>query len=64
MGGDLLMGPTVGGFLMLTEVNRGRMTLNEYVGWASENPARVWGLYPNKGSLDPGADGDLTVVDT
>jgi dihydroorotase len=49
--------------LMLNEVNSGRMTLNEYVGWGSENPARVWSLYPNKGSLDPGTDGDITVVD-
>jgi dihydroorotase len=49
--------------LMLTEVNRGRMTLNEYVRWASENPARVWGLYPNKGSLLPGTDADFTIVD-
>lgn len=49
--------------LMLNEVNAGRMTLNQYVRFASENPARVWGLYPKKGSLLPGTDGDFTIVD-
>lgn len=49
--------------LMLTEVNEGRITLNEYVRWASENPARVWGLFPTKGSLLPGTDADITIVD-
>lgn len=49
--------------LMLNEVNNGRMTLNQYVRLASENPARVWQMYPRKGSLRPGADGDLTIVD-
>ncbi|MGQ0668523.1 MAG: allantoinase AllB [Actinomycetota bacterium] len=49
--------------LMLTEVNKGRMTINEYVRFASENPARVWGLYANKGSLLPGTDADFTIVD-
>lgn len=49
--------------LMLTAVTRGRMTLNRYVAVAAENPARIYGLYPRKGTLQVGADGDLTVVD-
>lgn len=49
--------------LMLTAVNQGRMTLNRYVAVAAENPARIYGLYPRKGTLQVGADGDLTVVD-
>jgi dihydroorotase len=49
--------------LMLTEVNKGRMTLNQYVRVASENPARVWQIYPKKGAIRPGSDGDLTIVD-
>jgi dihydropyrimidinase len=28
----------------------------------SENPARVMGLYPRKGSLEPGADADIIIV--
>jgi dihydroorotase (multifunctional complex type) len=49
--------------LMLTEVNAGRFTLNDYARWASENPARSWGLYPRKGTLMVGSDADLVVVD-
>jgi dihydroorotase-like cyclic amidohydrolase len=48
---------------MLTQVNAGRLTLNQYVKLASENPAKVWDMYPQKGSLRIGSDGDLTIVD-
>jgi dihydroorotase len=49
--------------LMLTQVNAGKLTLNQYVKLASENPARVWDMYPQKGLLRIGSDGDLTIVD-
>jgi allantoinase len=49
--------------LMLTEVNKGRMSLNHYVKLASENPAKVWQIYPRKGAIRLGSDGDLTIVD-
>lgn len=49
--------------LMLTEVNRGRLPLEQYVRLACENPARIWGLYPRKGSIHVGADADLVLVD-
>ncbi len=49
--------------LMLTEVNHGRMTLNDYVRWSAINPAKAWGLYPRKGVLKVGADADIVVVD-
>jgi len=49
--------------LMLNEVNKGRMTLNQYVKLASENPAKVWQIYPQKGAIRLGSDGDVTVVD-
>ena len=49
--------------LMLTEVNRGRMTIADYVRWASVNPAKAWGLYPNKGAIQPGADADIAILD-
>jgi allantoinase len=47
----------------LTEVNTGRMTLNHYVKVACENPAKVWQLYPKKGAIRLGSDGDITIVD-
>ena len=49
--------------LMLTEVNRGRLTLEHYVRLVSENPARVWGIYPKKGAIQIGSDADFTLVD-
>ncbi|HET7670465.1 MAG TPA: allantoinase AllB [Burkholderiales bacterium] len=49
--------------LMLTEVNKGRMSISDYVRWASVNPAKAWGLYPNKGVIQPGADADIILVD-
>jgi dihydroorotase len=49
--------------LMLTEVNRGRMSISDYVRWACVHPAKAWGLFPNKGLIQPGADADLAIVD-
>ena len=49
--------------LMLTEVNRGRMSISDYVRWACVNPAKAWGLFPRKGVLQPGADADVVLVD-
>jgi len=49
--------------LMLNEVNKGRLSINDFVRIASETPAKIWSIYPRKGSLLPGADADFTVVD-
>ncbi len=49
--------------LMLTEVNKGRITLSQYVKLACENPARIWQVYPQKGTIRLGSDGDITIVD-
>ncbi len=49
--------------LILTQVNKGRMTLNHYVKVQSENVAKVWQMYPKKGAIRLGSDGDLTIVD-
>jgi dihydroorotase (multifunctional complex type) len=56
-------GVETGAPLLLTEVNKGRLTLNHYVKIACENPAKVWQIYPQKGALRVGSDGDLTIVD-
>jgi dihydroorotase len=49
--------------LMLTEVNRGRATIRDYVRWSADNPAKLWGLYPRKGTLTVGSDADIAIVD-
>src|ERR1700744_4446015 len=49
--------------LMLTEINRGRATIKDYVRWSAENPAKIWGLYPRKGTLTVGSDADIDLVD-
>jgi dihydroorotase len=37
--------------------------VSDYVRWSSFNPAKIWGLYPRKGVIQPGADADIAVVD-
>jgi dihydroorotase-like cyclic amidohydrolase len=48
---------------LLTQVNAGRIQLERLVALTSEHPARILGLYPRKGAIQPGADADLTLVD-
>lgn len=61
--------PGVGGIgailpLMMTEgVSKGRITIEQLVKLTSENAARIWGIYPKKGVLSPGADADIIIVD-
>ncbi|MGH7793790.1 MAG: dihydroorotase [Candidatus Binatia bacterium] len=50
--------------MMLSEgVNQGRISIERLAQVASENPARIFGLYPKKGAIIPGADADLIIVD-
>lgn len=49
---------------MLTEgVHRRGLPLTQLVRLTATNPARRFGLFPRKGSLQPGSDADLVVVD-
>lgn len=41
----------------------GRIQLHHLIQLLSENPARIFGLWPRKGRLEPGADADLVVYD-
>jgi dihydroorotase len=49
--------------LLLNEVNSGKLTLERLVRLCSENPARIFNLYPRKGCITIGADADFVVVD-
>ena len=49
--------------LLLSHREELALTMPDIVRVTSVQPAKVWGLWPQKGSLAPGADGDLTVVD-
>ena len=49
--------------LLLNGVNEGRLSLERLAAVVSENPARLYGIYPRKGVLQVGSDGDLVLVD-
>jgi len=49
--------------LLLNEVNKGRITLERVVKLCSENPAKIFDLFPRKGCITLGADADFVVVD-
>ena len=44
-------------------VNSGRITANRFVALTSTQPARIFGMYPQKGSLEAGADADILLWD-
>lgn len=44
-------------------VMKGRISISQMVEVLATNPAKLFGLYPRKGSLAPGADGDLVIFD-
>lgn len=44
-------------------VIEGRITLNQFVALTSTNHARMYGLYPQKGSIAPGFDADIVLWD-
>jgi dihydroorotase len=49
--------------LLLDAVAAGRLSWPELVRISSEAPARLFGLQGRKGSLSPGADADVLIVD-
>lgn len=42
-------------------VVKGRISPNEFVALNSTNPAKIFGMYPKKGTLLPGSDADIVI---
>lgn len=50
--------------LMFSEgVSKGRIDVNKFVELVSTNPAKLFGMYPKKGSIEIGADADFVIID-
>ena len=44
-------------------VGQGRISLNRFVELTSTSPAKIFGLFPRKGTLAPGSDADIVIFD-
>ena len=44
-------------------VSAGRISMNKLVQVFSTNPARLFGLFPQKGTIAPGSDADIVIFD-
>ncbi|HYM10844.1 MAG TPA: dihydropyrimidinase [Bryobacterales bacterium] len=44
-------------------VNEGRLTPNRFVELVAATPAKLFGLYPRKGTIAPGGDADIVIWD-
>jgi dihydropyrimidinase len=49
--------------LVFQGVHDGRLSLNRFVDLVATAPAKIFGLYPNKGTIAIGSDADLAIWD-
>ena len=44
-------------------VRTGRISMNRFVELTSTSPAKIFGLFPKKGTIAPGSDADIVIFD-
>ena len=44
-------------------VMKNKISINKFVEVCSTNPAKIFGLYPKKGTIQVGSDGDIVIID-
>ena len=44
-------------------VNQKKISLEQFVGFTSQNAARIFGMYPKKGAFEKNSDADVTMID-
>ena len=54
---------TRGTLLYTYGVREGRITQEQMCKFLSENPAKLYGVYPQKGVIAPGSDADIVLID-
>lgn len=54
---------TVIPILLNDGVNQNRITLEQFVQFTSQNAAKIFGMYPQKGTLEKNSDADITMID-
>ena len=54
---------TVLPILLNDGVNQKRITLEQFVKFTSHNAAQIFGMYPQKGTLEKRSDADITMID-
>ena len=54
---------TVLPILLNDGVNQNKITLEQFVQFTSTNAAKIFGMYPQKGTLEKNSDADVTMID-
>ena len=44
-------------------VMKNRISINKFVEVCCTNPAKIFGMYPKKGTIQVGSDGDIVIID-